>query len=142
MIYIDTSVLVPLLMPEARSMVVRAWFRRLDFADAAVSAWTIVEFASALGVKVRSRAASAEAAAHANAAFQRLARKSLGIVVPTHRDFLDATRYLEEFDLGLRGGDALHLAIARNRRASGLVTLDKGLARAAGRFGLACEMPA
>jgi predicted nucleic acid-binding protein len=66
----------------------------------------------------------------------------LSIIVPTHRDFLDAAQHLEEFDLGLRGGDALHLAIAHNRRASSLVTLDNRLARAAGRLGLACEMPA
>ena len=140
--YLDTSVLIPLFLPEARSAAVRAWFRGLDLTDVMISTWTITEFASALGGEVRSRAASAEAARRADAAFQRLARRSFAQIVPAQRDFVDAARFLDNFDLGLRAGDALHVAVTRNHRAEMLVTLDKTLARAAETLGLRVELPA
>ena len=140
--YLDTSVLIPLFLPEARSAAVRAWFRGLDMTDVMISTWTITEFASALGGKVRARTASLEAARRANAAFQRLARRSFGQLVPTQRDFLDAAGFLERFDLGLRAGDALHVAITRNHQAGILVTLDRVLARAAESLDLRAELPA
>ena len=37
----------------------------------------------------------------------------------------------------LRGGDALHLAIARNHKAERMLTLDPGLIRIAQRVGVA-----
>ncbi len=140
--YLDTSVLIPLFLPEARSAAVRAWFRGLDMTDVLISTWTVTEFASALGGKVRAQTASVEAARRAHAAFQRLARRSLGQLVPTQRDFLDAAGFLERFDLGLRAGDALHVAITRNHQAEILVTLDRVLARAAESLGLRAEFPA
>ncbi|MBC7637090.1 MAG: hypothetical protein H7251_15980 [Acetobacteraceae bacterium] len=39
-------------------------------------------------------------------------------------------------ETGLRGGDALHLAIAANRRASAIYSLDKGLVKAGKMLGL------
>ena len=140
--YMDTSALVPLLLPEARSAAIRQWFRQLDLAELGISTWTLTEFASAMGGKVRVRAASVDEARRANVAFQRLARRSLGQLVPTRQDFVDAAGFLENFALGLRAGDALHVAIARNNHARALVTLDKTLARAAQALGLAVETPA
>jgi predicted nucleic acid-binding protein len=140
--YVDTSALVPLLLPEVRSRSIRAWFRELDLGEVAVSTWTMTEFTSALGGKVRAGVTTAEAALRANTAFQRLARISLRSIVPAQQDFLDAADLLKRFDLGLRAGDALHVAIARNHHSTLLVTLDQTLARAAERLGLACEIPA
>ena len=39
--------------------------------------------------------------------------------------------YVQRFETKLRAGDALHLAIAHNHRASVLYTLDEGLLKAA-----------
>jgi uncharacterized protein len=142
MLYVDTSVLVSLLLPETRSPAVRDWFRQVSLAKLGVSAWTIAEFTSALGVKVPFGATSTAAASHANATFQRLIHRGLNVITPLHRDFTDAAVLLERFDLGLRAGDTLHLAISRNHRAQCLATLDKRLAQAAAAFGLTAEIPA
>ena len=62
--------------------------------------------------------------------------------MPNNDDFLAAARMMERFDLGLRAGDALHVAIAQQAGAARLVTLDKVLARAAESLGLRVELPA
>ncbi len=51
-----------------------------------------------------------------------------------------AGRLLERFELGLRAGDALHLAIAQ-RLGTPLVTLDRRLATAAAAVGLEVIVP-
>jgi len=139
--YVDTSTFVPLFLPETRSSEVRAWFTRLDIAEIVISTWTMTEFASALGRKVRAGAATADAATRARGAFLTLARRSLQQVVPSREDFLMAARLLERFELGLRAGDALHVAIALRRGVTSLVTLDRGMARAAVALGVSDEMP-
>ncbi len=62
--------------------------------------------------------------------------------MPNNGDFVAAARLMEQFDLGLRAGDALHVAIAQQAGAARLVTLDKVFARAATQVGLPCELPA
>ena len=140
--YVDTSVFVPLFMPEATSATIRSWFQRLSLDEIAISAWTLTEFASALGGKVRSGAANAASASAALTGFADLVSANLRVIAPLRRDFEAAADLLQRFELGLRAGDALHVAITRNHRAEVLVTLDMRLAVAAGRLGLACEMPA
>ena len=139
--YVDTSVFIALFLPEATSVAIRSWFQQSRLDEVAISSWTLTEFASALGRKIRSRVASADSAAAALTGFRGLARESLSTVVPRHHDFADAAALIQRFDLGLRAGDALHVAIARNHGAEVLVTLDKRLA-AAERLGLPCEAPA
>ncbi len=53
-----------------------------------------------------------------------------------------ASDLMLRFDLGLKAGDALHVAIAQNAGATSFVTLDKRLAAAAVQLGLAVEQPA
>jgi len=55
MIYLDTSALVPPLVHERESPAVRARVAALPAAELAISEWTIAEFVSAVGIKVRSR---------------------------------------------------------------------------------------
>jgi predicted nucleic acid-binding protein len=52
-------------------------------------------------------------------------------------DFQLATSLLRQDKTTLRAGDALHLAIARNRQVQGFLTLDKALISTAQVFGLA-----
>ena len=51
--YFDTSFLVPLILPEATSEPISAFFEDLSHEDLAVSDWTRVEFASLLAREVR-----------------------------------------------------------------------------------------
>ena len=56
--------------------------------------------------------------------------ESFSVVLPNADDFSLAKEYLGRFEAGLRAGDALHLAIARNHRAQVIYSLDKMLLRA------------
>ena len=51
-------------------------------------------------------------------------------------DFQRATSLLRQDKTALRAGDALHLAIARNRQVQSFLTLDKALTNTAEAFGL------
>lgn len=82
------------------------------------------------------RSLDAQAAAEADANFETMLKHSFEIVVPTPADFAIAKDYLLRFETGLRAGDALHLAIAANRRAGAIYTLDRPLAKAGKILGL------
>lgn len=66
--------------------------------------------------------------------------ESFAVVLPNADDFTLAKEYLFHFETGLRAGDALHLAIARNHRAQVIYSLDKTLLRAGKRLGLQVSM--
>jgi predicted nucleic acid-binding protein len=53
MLYLDTSVLVPLFVAEPDSAAERDWFDDQLAQTLAISDWSITEFASAMGIKVR-----------------------------------------------------------------------------------------
>jgi uncharacterized protein len=50
--------------------------------------------------------------------------------LPSADDFNLAKRFLQQYRTGLRAGDALHLAIARNHGARAIYSLDKTLGSA------------
>ena len=52
------------------------------------------------------------------------------MVAPTAEDFEQSRRFLRRHETGLRSGDALHLAIASNRDARAIYTLDRGFLKA------------
>lgn len=136
MLYFDTSFLVPLILPEASSSRVSLVIHALPPGELAVSHWTRVEFSSLVAREVRMRSLDAQAAAEADANFETMLKHSFEIVVPTPADFAIAKDYLLRFETGLRAGDALHLAIAANRRAGAIYTLDRPLAKAGKILGL------
>lgn len=127
MLYFDTSFLVPLVRPEASSPAISAFFRRVNPAGLAVSQWTAVEFFSVMAREVRTGAMTSDAAARANTRFEMLLAGSFVVILPDAADFDLASRYLKGFETALRAGDGLHLAIAANRGASAIYTLDKAL---------------
>ena len=140
--YVDTSVFVPFFVREPASATVETWFERVGLGALTLSRWTVTEFVSAIGIKVRARALTGVKGAAVIRQFHLLVRQSLRPIEPTTADFEKAAWLMERFDLGLRAGDALHAAIAQNTNASLLVTLDKPMARAAEKIGLAREIPA
>ena len=143
MLYLDTSVLVPLFVPEPLSEAMRAWFEVQATAGAtfAISAWTLTEFASAMGIKVRDKGLKPEQAQTACALMRKLQLDSLRVFTPTRSAFERAAEYLAQHALGLRAGDALHLAIAQNENADYFYTLDRRLIEAARKLKLRVVSP-
>ena len=122
--YFDTSFLVPLILPEATSELVTDFLEGLPADALAVSHWTRVEFASLLAREVRMGGLDA-AAREAASRFETLVADSFVILLPNRDDFDLARDWLGRYDTGLRAADALHLAIAGNRGADAIYSLDK-----------------
>ena len=132
--YLDTSLLVTALIPERRSVEVSEWLA--TFAEElVVSLWTVTEFASALSLKIRLGTLGRPDADAARGELDRLARESFVQIEVTAEDFRRAARFAGEHELGLRGGDALHLAIAQRSGAT-LCTLDTKQASAGAVLGV------
>jgi predicted nucleic acid-binding protein len=125
MLYLDTSVLVPLFVPEPASVGVRRWLERQASELLAVSDWTLTEFASALGIKVREKQLQPDQARKAVALLEKLAADSLRVFTPSRADFHRAASYLLQHRLGLRAGDALHLAVAEGEGIDAVYSLDR-----------------
>lgn len=130
MLYFDTSFLAPLIIPEATSGKVAAFVRRLPAEEFTVSHWTRVEFSSLIAREVRMGGLDVQAAVRADARFEAMVDESFCVLLPNAADFGLAKRYLGRFETRLRAGDALHLAVANNHRASVIYSLDKTLLEA------------
>jgi len=129
-LYFDTSFLAPLILPEATSDKIAAFVARLPTEDFAVSHWTRVEFSSLIAREVRMGGLDVRAATRADARFEAMVDESFSVLLPNAGDFGLAKRYLGQFETGLRAGDALHLAVANNHRASVIYSLDRTLLKA------------
>jgi predicted nucleic acid-binding protein len=139
-LYFDTSFLAPLVLPESTSDKIAAFVRRLPVEELTVSHWTRVEFSSLIARDVRMSVLDAAAGARADARFEAMVDASFAVLLPNADDFGLAKRYLGKFNTGLRAGDALHLAIAGNRQAAAIYSLDKGLLTAGRLLGLPVSM--
>jgi uncharacterized protein len=129
-LYFDTSFLAPLIFPEATSGKVAALVSRLPAEEFTVSHWTRVEFSSLIAREVRMGGLDVQAATRADARFEAIVEESFSVLLPNADDFGLAKRYLGRFETRLRAGDALHLAVANNHRASVIYSLDKTLLEA------------
>jgi predicted nucleic acid-binding protein len=118
------------LLEEAASAKVEHFVAALPLGEAAVSHWTRVEFASLLAREVRMGGLKPQAADEAGAQFEAVVQESFIILPPDAHDFDLARSFLGNYATGLRAGDALHLAIAGNRGATAIYSLDKGLLKA------------
>ena len=82
---------------------------------------------------------SAENRIKASRLFTRLQGESIAVVPITRDHFLAAARFANQSGLGLRAGDALHVAVAAELGAT-ICTLDKRLAEATVALGVSAEM--
>jgi len=125
--YLDTSVLIAALCNEPRTAEISAWLASRD--SLLISSWNVTEFASALSLKMRSGTIVESDREVARRGFDLLIRETFMQVSVVAEDFERAARFADMHALRLRGGDALHLAVAARAEAT-LCTLDKRQAEA------------
>lgn len=126
MFYVDTSVLVSALTNERASAVSKAFLVSTDPEELCLSPWVITEFSSALALKLWTGQIDRMARTTVLAGFTRLVTDSFTEFPITAQHFDAAARFCDQDQLGIRAGDALHLAIAMAHGAH-LVTLDRRL---------------
>ena len=135
MIYVDTSALVPLFIREPKSKAVIAWLESSG-ERLAISEWSLVEFASAAAIKVRTGEAAANLAKQVTARVREFAQKHCTVAVPGREEFRCAVDLASNDALKLREGDALHLAIAGSLNAQGILCLDEAMIESAKALGI------
>ena len=135
-LYLDTSYIAPLFVPEATSGLITEYLSNVPSATLATSHWTRVEFCSLLARHRRMNLMSGQQTDDAEAMFERLIRRAF-ILLPTEvADHEAAMGLLRSRSTSLRAADALHLAVARNHLAAMFLTLDKTLINEGRRLGL------
>lgn len=135
MLYLDTSVLVAALTNEAETGRMQSWLARQPADELAISDWVATEFSSALSIKLRTGQIGATHRAGALAMLTRLATDSFTVMPISRSQFRTAARFADQLALGLRAGDALHLAICADHGAT-LCTLDRRLSDAGSGLGV------
>lgn len=132
--YVDTSVLIAYLLPEASSATAEAFMLSAG-APLAISSWTEVELLSALGIKVRTKQLSRAAAHEVVDAYSRLVAPHLYRISVDDTDHRQAALLLDGWRTALRAGDGLHLAIATAHGAT-VYTFDRGMALSGAALGI------
>jgi predicted nucleic acid-binding protein len=125
--YLDSSVAVSAVTREPATDAVLRWLAANE--DVLISDWLMTEVAAGLSLKRRMRVTSAAEHAEALAALRRTIEGSFPTAAVTRECFRVAAGFAGRPETGLRGGDALHLAVAATVGAT-LVTLDKAQAMA------------
>ena len=133
MVYVDTSVLVPLFLNEPHSLAVSDWYAH-EKSELVAAAWCIPEFASALGIKRRTGAIDVQQAQGAWESFERMVAADLRLLPVEPANFHRAAELVLDAASALRAGDALHLACAEAAGAKRMATLDDALSRNAQRL--------
>lgn len=128
--YFDTSFIAPLFLLEEKSKYVEDILQSIA-TDRTISHWLRVEFASIIARNVRMKIFTKTQATQMLDQFETVISNSFQIITPSATDFNLAISLLSHPNSGLRSGDALHLAIAKNHHATKFYTLDYVLEKAA-----------
>jgi uncharacterized protein len=108
---------------------VQAWLAAQSPEDLAISDWVATEFSSALSIKLRTGQIETGHRAEALAAFARLSADSFTVLPVTKQQFRTAAQFADQHRIGLRAGDALHLAVCVDTGTT-MCTLDRRLGEA------------
>ena len=128
LIYLDASVLIPLLVADAHTTRAVAWYSNLN-ATLIVSDLANLEVSAVVSRDQRKGRFTREAAESALLDFDAM-RANCERLSHGAADYLLAERLVRDFSMKLAAADALHLASAKNAGAA-LATLDERLADAA-----------
>lgn len=138
--YLDTSFLAPYLIPEPTSHTVENILMTLPVDSLLISQWTQTEFASLLARQVRMGVMHQQIANRVFEKCDQIIREGMLRVVSIEgNDYQQATSWLLNGMVPLRGPDALHLGIVYRLGTTGtttLWTLDRKMADAARFLGL------
>lgn len=118
---------------------VLAWLSAADPHDLMISDWVTTELSSALTIKVRSGQIDTVHQANALAEFNRLSRETFTVLPVDRVHFRMAALLASQHGLGLRAGDALHLALCGDRGLT-LCTLDRRLSEAGSALGIGTSL--
>lgn len=139
MLYLDTSLVLSVLIVEASSVRIGEWLASQPSGQTLVSDWVLSETASALSLKQRLRTLDVRSRARSAHVLRALLVDTLSLVPVERSAFQAAALMCEQPDLGLRAPDALHLAVASQHGAV-LCTRDVQQFEAGRRLGVATEL--
>jgi predicted nucleic acid-binding protein len=135
MLYLDTSLLVAALTNEAETRQMQGWLGEQTPNDLVISDWVATEFSAVLSIKLRTGAIEAAHRAETLTMFARLCNDNFTVLPVSRLQFRTAVRFADQYTLGLRAGDALHLAVCADYGAT-ICTLDRRLGGAASALGV------
>jgi uncharacterized protein len=131
--YLDASVIVPLFLTDAYSEQADALIARES--TIIIADWAVVEVSSVIARQKRIGAIDTQTAQKVISLFDSWRAGTASCAETLGSDMALATEFVRKFDLGLRGPDALHLAIA-SRLGMKFLTFDARMKSAAVALGL------
>ncbi len=128
MIYLDTNLLVSLLVGDGNRSSAEEWYSAQS-APLAISSWCVAEFYSHIGLRYRKNDETAPNAARIMDAFDAMIPTNLVLLRSTDTALQRATTWLRSPNCALQTADALHLAIALENEAAAIATFDVRFAK-------------